>query len=364
MSGSVHQDAKTGRWLISIYWEGKQWRFFRHPKTGEAFFARQQAEKQLAKIRTEIDEKTFNPRFWQQRSPMSVREYSRIWLSSIQVSPNTRRDYSNSIRNFIVPFFQDESIKEIKHAHLVNFLGRIKRSDKGKYNVMGCLKAMLRYAWRNEDIEKVPPFPRLSFQNPEIKYLTLDQQEKVLAAIAPHDQPIFKFLMEYGVRPGEAMALKKDCISDQVIVIRRSFSSSLPEIREVTKSKQIRTLQITPYCRSILDSMTAHLGEFVFVRSNGEHYTSKVINRIWRNACNQIGISIKLYNGTRHSLGCQLLDQGQTLDLVRDILGHSNQAMTLRYAMRSAGRKVEALNQRRVVPFSNHSVSDKAGNDK
>ena len=38
-----------------------------------------------------------------------------------------------------------------------------------------------------------------------------------------------------------------------------------------------------------------------------------------------------MYNAFRHSLGCQLLDQGEDIDLVRQQLGHSKIEMTMRY---------------------------------
>ena len=345
MGGSVHQNRDN--WVISIYYQGKRFRISRHPQTGETFASRQQAEKQLSRIRTEIDDGSFNPRTWQPNSPLSIREYTAEWVEAIEVSPGTRRDYRYSIRNFIVPFFGDADIRSIRHVHLVKFLRWIPRADKGKFNVMNCLKTMLRYAWRNEDIAAVPPFPRLTFQPPEIRYLTYEQQEAVITAIDTKDRPIFQFLTEYGVRPGEAMALKKDCVLDTEIIIKRSFSSGRPELREVTKTKQVRRLQLTSYARTVLASIAPHFSEFVFVRPDGQHYTSKVINRIWRNACQVAGVKIKLYNGTRHSLGCQLLDQGQPLDLVRDVLGHTSSTMTQRYARRSPDRITDALERRR-----------------
>lgn len=114
----------------------------------------------------------------------------------------------------------------IRYKDLVSFHKSIERSDKGKYNVMSCLRTMLRYAWRNEDIPSVPPFPVLSFELPEIEYLEFDQQEKILAEIPAEDRPIFQFMQEYGVRPGEARALCKDCLIDGQVVIKRAFSQN------------------------------------------------------------------------------------------------------------------------------------------
>ena len=89
------------------------------------------------------------------------------------------------------------------------------------------------------------------------------------------------------------------------------------------------------------------LSPFIFVRDDGKPYTSKDLNKIWHAACNKVGIKIKMYNGVRHSLGCQLLDMGYDLSLVQDQLGHTKPEMTRRYAKRSNKMLADALEARR-----------------
>jgi integrase len=346
MKGSTHYDKKAKRWLISIYWEGKQHRFWKHPLTNEPFWVKASAEKQLNKIRTEVDEGYFNPQFWKPDSPMSIRIYACEWLDIIDVSPKTLKDYISSVKNYIVPFFGDKDIRNIRHNDLVKFYKWIKRADKGKYNVMSCLKTILRYAWRNEDLSKVPPFPILSYQLPEIEYLTLEKQERIVEKIPGRDRPIFQFMMEYGCRPGEARALQRDCITDGHVKIKRAFSDN--KLRETTKTGRIRRYPITSYFKAVLDKMERNLSPFVFVRNDGKPYTSKNLNKIWHEACAKVGIKIKLYHGVRHSLGCQLLDMGCDLSLVQDQLGHTKPEMTRRYAKRSLKKLGDALEARRA----------------
>jgi integrase len=79
--------------------------------------------------------------------------------------------------------------------------------------------------------------------------------------------------MEYGVRPGEARALQKDCLADGNVIIRRAFSDN--ELRETTKTGRIRIYQITANFQTVLDRIQPHLSPFVFVRDYGKPYTSK-----------------------------------------------------------------------------------------
>jgi integrase len=50
------------------------------------------------------------------------------------------------------------------------------------------------------------------------------------------------FGMEFGLRIGEIRALKKDCIEDSHVIIKRSFSQW--ELRETTKNIPNQTLAI------------------------------------------------------------------------------------------------------------------------
>ena len=115
----------------------------------------------------------------------------------------------------------------------------------------------------------------------------------------------------------------------------------------------VRRYDITHFFQIVLDSLTPNFSQFVFVRDDGKSYTSKNLNNMWRDACEKEGIKIKMYNEFRHSLGCQLLDQGEDLDLVRQQLGHTKSEMTRRYAIRSVSKLTDALNRRRgnVVPM-------------
>lgn len=98
----------------------------------------------------------------------------------------------------------------------------------------------------------------------------------------------------------------------------------------------------------MLDGIQPHLSPFVFVRDDGKPYTSKNLNKIWHDACDKVEINIKMYNGVRHSLGCQLLDMGYDLSLVQDQLGHTKPEMTRRYAKRAPKILADALEKRRA----------------
>ncbi len=347
MGGSVHFDESSNRWFISIYWESKRYKIFRHPVTQEPFHAEKSAEKILDRIRSEIDYGEFYPKSYFPDSPLSIDQYAKEWLDCIDVAKTTMEGYKSAVKNYIIPYFENKDIRRIRHSDLVKFHKWIDRSDKCKYNIVSCLKTIMNYAWRNEDIRMVPPFPKLSYQLPEIQYLTFEQQNAVINQIPKRDRPIFYFMQEFGVRPGEAAGLKRDCIVDGEIIICRSLVAG--ELRQTTKTGKTRRFPITEFIQSIFEEMPLSINKFVFYRNDGKPYSNKNLNKIWHLACDHVGVKIKMYNAFRHSLGCQLLDQGEDLDLVREQLGHTKMEMTRRYAKRSKSKLSDALKKRRGV---------------
>ena len=354
MTGSVIYDKKSERYWISIYWEKKRYRIFRHPITREPFWHEKSAEKQLYKIRTEIDEGYFNPKSWFPKSPLSIKLYTKVWLDSMDVTPKVLRNYTGYCNNYINPFFKEKDIRTVRYVDIVKFKKWVssQRASKTVYNVMAALKTMLRFAWKSEDIPKLIPFPKLSFELPAtIDYLSMEQQDKVLAEIPEADRPIFAWMMDNGTRIGEARALMKDCIRDDSIEIKRVFADN--RLQPCAVNKKGGLIGITDYSADILKNIPQNFSEFVFTRKDGKPYTSKNLNDIWHPACKRVGIKIKLYNAVRHSLGCQLLDMGVEIDIVRQQYRHSTTKMTERYAKRSNKRVTAALNSRRpvVIPF-------------
>jgi len=354
MGGSYQLHKPAGRWYIQIYWQGKRYKIWKY--NGDPIWHENTAKKLLNKIRTEIDEGAFQPKTYFPDNPLSLTDYALQWLKVIDVKSNTLKDYAYSVKKFMIPFFGEKDIRNIRYNDIVEFHKWIPRCEKGKYNVVSCLRTMLRWAWRSEDIQKVPPFPKLSQGDlPEIEYLSLEQQEIVLMNIPERHRPIFMIGMEYGLRVGELRAIQWDCIKDDELIIRRAFAENL--LMESTKTNKTRIYEQTPYVKKVLKSLTVTSNTFVFVREDGKPYTDKNLNLIWSEACKKANIKkVKLYNAIRHSLGCQLLDKGFEFDKVQKVLGHTRPEMTKRYAKRSNESITQMLIDRRaeIMEFRGH----------
>jgi integrase len=165
--------------------------------------------------------------------------------------------------------------------------------------------------------------------------------------------------MALGLRVGEVRAIQKDCIVDGMVKIKRAFSDN--RLKD-TKTGVIREYQMTDYENEIIRiagaKSVANISPFIFTRDDGKPYTNKNLNAIWREASEKTGIKIKLQNAMRHSLGCQMVDRGYSLDLVQEQLGHTDARTTRRYARGSEKTLTEARENiwTKIVPFGEQKI--------
>jgi len=360
MGGNVYRDKKSGHYYIQIYWQRKQERFFTFESNSAwyPFETQRHANKVLSIMQGQIDNEEFVPAAWRPGSPLSISKYSEQWLDSLSVCNNTKRFYRTCIKRCVTHFGTEKDIRQIRYTHLRRFYNDLDLADKGKYHTLNTLKAMLRCAVLDCVLKKMPGFPRLSeTTDSDIEYLNFEEQRLVIEAIPERHRAIIMFGMETGMRIGEVRALQKDSINERLpvkrkdgsivyvrgVVMRRSFSGN--ELRQTTKTGKPRQLPLTRRAIKILKS--AHsFSDFVFTLDGQKPYREKELRKIWKTACQEVGIEIHLRQAMRHSLGCQLLDEGQELELVRDIYGHTSTNMTRRYAKRSPQRILDALEQR------------------
>ena len=170
MGGSYHYHELAKRYYVSIYWEKKPHKIWKY--NGEPLWHEKTAAKLLNKIRAEIDDGTFNLRSYFPESPLSLKSYAETWLRASMASPATIKFYRKAIARVVDYFGPEFDIRKFTHGKLQVFYNELSLSEKGKYNVLSTLKTMLHFAYQDELIKKVPPFPKMPLGLPqEIAYL-------------------------------------------------------------------------------------------------------------------------------------------------------------------------------------------------
>jgi site-specific recombinase XerD len=79
----------------------------------------------------------------------------------------------------------------------------------------------------------------------------------------------------------------------------------------------------------------------------GGAWSEAALRRTWYKACDQVGVKVSLYTGTKHSTATELRRQGIPLDVIQRLCGHRDARSTEVYAKLADQALVEAIRRPR-----------------
>ena len=289
----------------------------------------------------ERDRKAFDPRRWFSinLSYMRFQNYGYAWIEARlkgrdkPIKAVTARMYEQTIQEASVTLGKFD-IREMRKAHLNLYLDSLpdNLAIPTLRNKLRILRSLFGYALDNEDIDKMPRFPKLSAQESETRWLDEADQERVLEHIPHPEYPLFRFMLYYGLRVSECCAFMWDCVlwNQNRIVIKRTVSGS--EIREARKAGDILYLPLTNEIKELLKPLRGFHG-YVFRNRAGNRFDRRGLLERCYVACDKAGLArCSLHQLSRHSKGGQLINRGATLEQIGALLGHKSIQTTKRYA--------------------------------
>lgn len=193
-----------------------------------------------------------------------------------------------------------------------------------------------------------PSFPNFTYQEPSIRWLTVQETDHIFEFILSEDRAVFEFLRYYAVRPSEACGLLKNKVVCETgeIVIDSVFVDGKQKAR--TKRKKVHKLPITPEMAPYLKGQQDSI--YVF-STRGSHYTTKMLEARWDKAValahEKYGVRVLSLYKIRHSWATQKRREGRSLDQIRAVLGHSDIRTTEKYTDTGAGELVSILRGRK-----------------
>ena len=164
--------------------------------------------------------------------------------------------------------------------------------------------------------------PKLQEANDRIRFLSKQQQEKLLDAYPEFIKPFFITLCYQGFRKSEALYLKWQHVNFDMDTI----------IIDKSKSGKRRIVPIHPRAkRAMLSNQNNH--EYIFTNSKGDPYShGDSIKGLHIRACKKAGISDFTIHDWRHHWASQLVMKGASIPTLMKLGGWSSERMVLRYA--------------------------------
>ena len=150
-----------------------------------------------------------------------------------------------------------------------------------------------------------------------------------------HLQPMILLAINTGLRRGELFQLQWTDID--------RGGNTLTVRGRTAKSGQTRHIPLKQEAQQTIERWSIERSEagWVFPGKDGEQLTT--IRTSWRGILKAAGISDFRWHDLRHHFASRLVMAGVDLNTIRELLGHSDLEMTLRYAHLSPDHKAEAV---------------------
>jgi integrase len=184
----------------------------------------------------------------------------------------------------------------------------------------------------------VSPFP---VQEGRIRYLSETEIPALLAACekqvtSPWLYPLVVLALNTGARQGELLQLRHEDLDLErgLIYFGR------------TKNRKLKTVPMNRAVRSAIEWLAQHrYGEFLFMWPWSEEIGRTTVYESFKKACQAAAIEGFRFHDLRHTAASYLVMGGVDLATVKEILGHREIEMTLRYSHLAPAHKASAMDK-------------------
>lgn len=290
-------------------------------------------------------------------SRTSLEAYAQAWIDSTLAASErkqtTKTLYAGLARTHIIgSTLGSRPLKSILPSHVERWVGDLKASGRAPSTVRQVytvLRAILDTAVRDKLLAVNPAaaVKRPKVSRTEAEYLTAHQVRQLLqGAVNTRYGPLFAFLVNTGLRRGEALALRWSDVDlkRRTLHVRGTMARIDGELRH-TSTKTLasrRVVPLSPAVVALLESVRARQRAerlaagsewvqtpYVFTTETGTPCDPRNALRALKASAKRAGLEEDVGLHTlRHSAASVMLEHGIPLKVVSELLGHSSVAIT------------------------------------
>jgi integrase len=164
-----------------------------------------------------------------------------------------------------------------------------------------------------------------------VRFLMPDEIRTLLSNCADHLRPIVTVALHTGMRKGELLSLQWDQVNFEQKIITL----------EDTKNRERRDVPMNETVRTTLMGMERK-GSHIFCNGSGETFLN--VRRSFETAVRKSGIEDFRFHDLRHTFASNLVMEGIDIMTVKELMGHKDLTMTLRYSHLAPNHKMRAVN--------------------
>ena len=329
--GAVIRDYRSGRLILAIRYRDVDGRFRkeRTKASNEAVARRILADRENAVERALLQGLNSIDDVVKPRQIPTVRQFMIEYKDHLKVTckPSTYRRCLSAIDGKIVSHLGSHTLRSLNAGEIQKYsdmrLAVVKPATV-RHELM-ILSGMFREAVKRELIPANPlrlvNKPRV--QNEVIRYLDPEEEERLIG-IAPEPlKTAIVVAIHSGMRDGEQRSLMwNDVRSDEGVIVVRESKSGKP-----------RRIPMNRPLREAIESIEQYPDSpYVFTNPATRKPYDRFNNTTWRRILGKAGIQDFRWHDLRHTFGSRLAQAGVPITAIRDLLGHSQIQVTMRYA--------------------------------
>jgi len=223
--------------------------------------------------------------------------------------------------------FTRKPTAQIKRDDIIAFLAAMKEGKKLSNATLALILSSLKFFFHTFLHLKIIEDIKIPKKAKKLPVVLTKEELKALFKATKHgrNRLIMQFLYSTGCRVSEASKLKVDDLEfdegiarvkggkgnkDRIIVLSKEWIS---DVKKYLKKKKIKS-------------------EFVFSKKNGKPISSDTTERLIKEAAQKAGITKDVTpHKLRHSFATHLLESGENIRKIQELLGHSNLSTTQIY---------------------------------
>ncbi len=235
------------------------------------------------------------------------------------------------------PVFANKRLSDITPLDLERYRRnrqKIGKSDVTIHRELAMMRNLYSMAmkWGKAEKNPVKEVKLAKENNQRIRYLTHEEEERLLTACKAPLKPVVITAIHTGFRKSELLSLTWDDVdfARGAVTVKAGYA----------KNGESRSIPMNDVLKHTLELSKTFEGA-VFRNRNGKPYKS--VNTAFKNAVRRAEIEDFTFHDLRHTFASRLVMGGVDLPTVKELMGHKDIKMTLRYAHLSDDHKQKAV---------------------
>ena len=327
----------VGRWREDEILDGR----VRRVRRAEVLATREEIPtKRLALRLLEARLAVVNSASYRPRPTATFAQLAKRWEANVlpQFKPSTQATMRGHLRKYLVLFFGDSQLREMRAEDAQRFVSSVKASPKTVRNIV----ATLRLVWRSakqwgyvaHDALEGIVLPRRG--RARRRFFTLEELRRILGSAKEPERMFYRLAAETGMRSGEICGLRVDDLDLSGCVVHVGQSVWHGRVQSPKTETAYRAIAVSPnlaaHLRRFLESWRPNEKRLLFATRNGTPWDSNLlVKRKFSPLLRRLGIEHAGLHAFRHGSATLLDSLDAPMKIRQQRLGHSDVRMTFAY---------------------------------